>query len=514
MKRLLAIALAIALAFWACDKKPASQPDPAHDPGKPGSTEIAGDHARSAEERGARGPAATASGAAGTSAGTSAGGDPCAKAHAEGREVMPWISDDLAAGLACARQRKVPVVLDLWAPWCHTCLSMQSTVFTDASFKPDVDRFVFVALDTDKEVNADAVAKYPPSAWPTFYVIGEDRASGRPDAVLARFVGAASLAQFHAFLDAGVKAQQGGAAGADAHLLGAERAIAVKDFATAEQELTAALAQAPADWARRPDALTSLLSTKRKRKDLPGCLDIADRSMDATGNAAAATDFIVQAMLCAEELGDASQAARIKKLRERAVSRLGKLVADTGAPLSIDDRSDAMANLRDLLDTLGKKVDARAVAEKQRTMLDDAAAKARTAMAAMTYNWQRCEVYAYLGKPLDLVPALEKSASDLPGEYDPRARLGWIYLKAGKLDEAKRWTDEALRMVYGPRKARVLAQRAEIAAKQHDAAGEKRYREDIVKLWESLPPGQANPEALAKAREAVAALETSTGGTK
>ena len=32
--------------------------------------------------------------------------------------------------------------------------------------------------------------------------------------------GAASLAQFHAFLDAGVKAQQGGAAGADAHLLG------------------------------------------------------------------------------------------------------------------------------------------------------------------------------------------------------------------------------------------------------------------------------------------------------
>ena len=76
-------------------------------------------------------------------------------------------------------------MVDLWAPWCHTCLSMQSTVFTDPSFAPDVARFVFAALDTDKEVNADAVAKYPPSAWPTFYVIGEDRASGRADAVLA-----------------------------------------------------------------------------------------------------------------------------------------------------------------------------------------------------------------------------------------------------------------------------------------------------------------------------------------
>src|SRR5262245_1929827 len=131
MKRLLAIAIVLA----ACNKKPATQANPA---------EHAEPVARTVEAH-------------------AAAGDPCAKAHAEGREVMPWISDDLAAGLACAKQRKVPVVIDLWAPWCHTCLSMQSTVFTDASFKADVDRFVFVALDTDKEVNADAVAKYPPS---------------------------------------------------------------------------------------------------------------------------------------------------------------------------------------------------------------------------------------------------------------------------------------------------------------------------------------------------------------
>ena len=479
MKRLLAIALALV----ACDRTP-SRPERTEAAARPAAA--GAEHARAGKS----------------------GPDPCAKAHAEGREVMPWISDDLPAALACAQQRKVPVVIDEWAPWCHTCLSMQSTVFTDASFKADVERFVFVALDTDKEVNAAAIAKYPPSAWPTFYVIGEDRSTKVPDAVLARFVGAASVAQFHAFLDAGVRAQQGGAAGADARLLGAERAIAINDLATAEQELAAALAQAPADWPRRPDALTSLISTKRKRKDFSGCLDVAEAQMARTGNAAAATDFIVSAMMCANELkADAGAAARIKKLRERAVARLAALVADARAPLSIDDRSDALANLRDISDALGKHAEARATAEKQRAMLDDAAAKAPTPMAAMTYNWQRCEVYAYLGKPLELVPALEKSAADLPREYDPRARLGWIYLNAGKLAEAAKWTDEALKMVYGPRKARVLAQRTEIAQKQHDKAAEKRYVQETVRLWESLPPGQANPDALARAKEALAALE-------
>jgi thioredoxin-like negative regulator of GroEL len=490
MKRVLAVAIALS----ACDKKP-DPPERAEPPARP----AVAAHARSDEERAARG-AVTA--------------DPCAKLRAVEGEVMPWIIDDLPSALACGRQRKVPVAIDLWAPWCHTCLSMQTTVFTDASLKPMAERFVFARIDTDRPVNADAVGKYPPSAWPTFYVVGEDRSTGKPETVLARFVGAASLAQFQAFLEAGLKAQQGGAAGADAHLLGAERAIAVKDLATAEQELTAALAQAPADWPRRGDSLTALILTKRKRNDFRGCVETAEKSIDDTGSAANATDFIVDAMRCADELkGDAAYTARIKKLRERAVARLTTLVAPDNTAMSVDDRSDALANLRDIFDALGKPADAKATAERQRAMLDDAAAKAPTAIAAMTFNWQRSEVYVYLGRPLDMVPALAKSAKDLPEEYDPRARLGWIYLKAGKLPEAARWTDEALRLVYGPRKARVLAQRVEIAAKQGDRAAERLFREETVKLWEQMPPGQANPEALAKAKEAVAALDAPAAGS-
>ena len=90
-----------------------------------------------------------------------------------------------------------------------------------------------------------------------------------------------------------------------------------------------------------------------------GCLDLADRSMDDTGNAAAATDFIVIAQGCTDELkADAASTDRIKKLRERAAGRLAKLVADHGAPLSVDDRSDALATLREVL-ALGRPAGAR-----------------------------------------------------------------------------------------------------------------------------------------------------------
>jgi len=420
----------------------------------------------------------------------------CAKAKPDG--AVAWIEDDYAAALACAKARGVPLVLDFWAPWCHTCLSMKSTVFADPSLAEEGARFVFAALDTDKEVNAAAVAKFPLSAWPTFYVVGHD------ETVLSRFVGAASLAQFRAFLDAG-RTALAGADGAARHLLAAERAIAAKDLATAERELTAALDAAPAGWVRTPDALVSLLHTRRKRGDAAGCLELAERRLDDTGHAASATDFVGLALDCASSIA-ATDAARATAFRERAIARLSKLLDDPRAQLSTDDRSDAMVYLRTVLDEVGRTSDAHELAERQRALLADAIAKAAEPRAAMTFNWQLAEVCVYLGRPLDAVPALEASAKALPDEYDPPARLGWVLLKGGRLDEAARWTDKAIALAYGPRKARVLGQRAEIAAAQGDVAAERTYREQVVALWESLPPGQANPDALAKARHALARL--------
>src|SRR5688500_7485568 len=63
-----------------------------------------------------------------------------AAAHGSSR----WIEDDYARALAEARKKKVPLVIDMWATWCHTCLSMQNYVLTEANLAKHWDRFVWL----------------------------------------------------------------------------------------------------------------------------------------------------------------------------------------------------------------------------------------------------------------------------------------------------------------------------------------------------------------------------------
>ena len=424
-------------------------------------------------------------------------GEPCKKAVEKG--PIAWIEDDWASAVACAKQKKLPIVLDLWAPWCHTCIAMQTTVFMDASMAANAKKFVFAALDTDREENAAAVAKFSTTAMPTFYVIAPD------EAVLSRFVGAATLDQFQEFLDAGQRAQIGTLVDADKSFLAGQRAMAIKDYATADKELTAALQAGQAAWLRRPEVVYYLQMVRSKRGDKAGCLKLSNDEMDAVGQTAIATNFWQGAIECAEAL--ATTDALAKPVHDRAIAKLKKTLDDSSAPLSPDDRAEALGYLRDALDAEGKKADAKAAAEKSRVFIDEQWKKAATPFARMAWIWPRADVYAYLNRPLDLVADYEKLAAELPKEYDPPARLGWLYLKAGKAAEAATWTDKALALVYGPRKGRLLNQRAEIAALAGDKAAERKYREDAVKLWESLPEGQRNADALAKAKASLAALD-------
>jgi len=430
-----------------------------------------------------------------------AAGSPCAKA--EPRGPLAWIEDDYASALACAREKKVPLVLDLWAPWCHTCLSMQTTVFTDPAFAADATKFVFAGIDTDREANADVVGKFAPSAWPTFYVIGTD------ESVLARFIGAASVTQFRDFMAQGAQAAAGSGAVADARYLGGQRALAKKDFATADEELTAALAAMPENWPRRDELLNALVMVKSKRGDTKACLDVAEKYMDAAGSNALATNFIEMGNGCAENAieSDPAQKDRATAIRDKSIARWKTILADPSAPLSIDDRAEALGYLRDALESSGKADEAKQVAEQSRALIDDAYAKAPTPLGKMTYIWPRAEVYAWLKRPLDLAADYAALAKQLPNEYDPPARLGWLYLKAGKLDDAAKWTERALGLVYGPRKARLLGQRAEIAKAAGDKHTERRNREQVVQLWQSLPAGQQNADALEAARKALVALD-------
>lgn len=391
--------------------------------------------------------------------------------------TLRWFEDNFDGAAACAVALNRPLIVDMWAPWCHTCVSMREFVLPDPALADAADKFVFVALDTDRPVNAKAVAAFPPAAWPTFYAISDGAT------LQARHVGAANVAQFRAFLDEGARghaARRQPAPAPDAGALMAQADALAASGGDAAAAYEAALTRGGAEWARRAEALVNLIQVHYKAKRWDACLAVAEQHAASTPMTSARGDLLAYALSCAEAAAPLAQAAgsagsaappvaaellaQAKRVRELAVPLLLALVDDQTAAISVDDRSDAMMNLRTALDALGQHPQALRMATAQRQLLDEAAAKAGSPAAASTYNWPRAEVYVYLGVPLELVPALEQSAADLPDNYDPPHRTAWLYFKAGKLAEAKQWVDKALALAYGPRRERVQKLADDIAA--------------------------------------------------
>ncbi len=122
-------------------------------------------------------------------------------AHA-GSGELEWYRDDPNGAFARARREHKLVVVDLWAAWCHTCSSMQKFVLTGSKLPGANARYVFLAMDTEREQNAEFLRHFPTSGWPTFYVLSPDGPSVR-----GRWLGAASPGQFARFLADAERAQ-------------------------------------------------------------------------------------------------------------------------------------------------------------------------------------------------------------------------------------------------------------------------------------------------------------------
>ncbi len=421
------------------------------------------------------------------------------------RAPLAWFEDDYDAALKCAEQSGRPLFIDEWAPWCHTCISMQEHILTDKALAPLAKRFVWLAIDTDKEVNAAAVEQFPPQVWPTFYVVAPT-----DESVQARSLGAASVKQLRTFLQSAERTFLDSAAdrlAADdplALLRDGDRAIAGGDAGAAASHYRAALNKTEADWDRRPDVLVALISALYRTDAYDACAALAEEELAHTGKSASAADFAYYASICASNLDDQD---RMGKLRQVLETHMDTLVNDEAAPLSADDRGDAMRIWRTILIAMGQEDKARQVAERQRTFLDQAAAEADNAFAAMTYNWPRAEVYDYLGIPAQLISDLQASVKALPNEYDPAYRLAWIYLQAKQPDKALPMAEQALKLVYGPRKANVQRLIANIYNAQGNRDAERAAREAVIEIYRNLPVGQQRPAGLAQAEAALVAMD-------
>jgi thiol-disulfide isomerase/thioredoxin len=416
---------------------------------------------------------------------------------------VPWVEDDWKAASAQSKAQNKPVFADMWAPWCHTCLSMQTTVFIDPSLAPYVERFVWLAADTDKEINADLMGLVDMNMWPTFFVLDGDDGS-----VQGSFAGGASIAQIRDFLD------DSEAAYLDAHgkslaegdprrpLREGARALREKRYADADAAYDKALNMAKPDWSRRPDVLVDQIRSRYKGQDWKGCFKLAKAKIAevAPAKAASVTDFSYYARRCAEHVDD----KKAKALRETLRKTLTELEGASEAALSIDDRSDLLANLRELHLADADEAAAKASAEKQRDLLAKAFNEAKSPRIAMTYNWPRAEVHVYLGEGEALLPDLQKSVRDLPEEYDPPYRLAWVLHQLERDRDALGFAQKATKLAYGPRKAHVLSLLSDIQAAIGDARGSKTSLQSALKLLQTLPATQRNDDAIAAMRERVA----------
>ncbi len=169
--------------------------------------------------------------------------------------VVPFIEDDYPKALAQARARNLPIFLEAWAPWCHSCRSMQAYVYTDAKLAPFAERFVWLAIDTEKAGNAATVARFPVGAWPSMYVI-----EPRSETVAFRWTGSATIEQLLRFLEEARPAAPGkspapGAAetaSLQVQLAEADRLYGAAAWDRAATAYAAVVARAPAPWAPLP----------------------------------------------------------------------------------------------------------------------------------------------------------------------------------------------------------------------------------------------------------------------
>ncbi len=404
-----------------------------------------------------------------------------------------FLEDDVGAAVAAAKAAGKVVFVDAWAPWCHTCLSMQRDVLSKPALAAYADRVVFVAVDTDRAENAAFLAKHPVKLWPTFFVL--DAAT---DAMLAVHPGSMTLDETLAFLDGAIAARDPAKA-SDPQvkaLLTAHAAL------SAGQSVPAALAYAEAAQLPGPRRTEAILGGLRAFPDPAACVVFGLQHLRDVDSGGAPGDVAASLLSCAKKL-PAESAAR-KNTTAQVKARLQELADRPGKGASVDDRADVLDQLADLHEQAGDKEAFLATHEARLKLLEEDAAKAGSVDGARVHDYARMNSYLALSRGDDAVKLLSERTTQLPESYEAWARLASTLHKLGRHGEANRACDRAIALSYGTRRLRYLTLRADIAAAQNDAVAERAALQQVIDDGAKLPPALGAAAVVEQARERLA----------
>jgi thioredoxin-like negative regulator of GroEL len=382
------------------------------------------------------------------------------------RGAMPrFIENDYAGALREAQSRHLPLLVKVWAPWCHACRSLQANVLPHPSVAPFAARYVWLAIDTDEPANAGFLQKFPIDTWPTVLVL--DPGS---ETVLARAVGGASTEQFVSLLEHGLRASQGQLGAADEALALADARAAGGAHVEAALAYQEALRKAPAGWPARGRAVTSLLNSLGAAGAREPCIRTA---LDELPHLQAAEDQAKAAaagLACSLDLPEGDSAA----LRGQLILAAERTLRLPSEQVEPDLRSSLYEGLVEARQMDGDEAGATALAEEWLVFLERSAGLVRTPQQKTVFDSHRVMAALSAGRPAQAIPSLERSERELPGDDNPPTRLAMLYLRAGRLEEALKANDRALALARGAARMRVLALRSEILLARGDRSGAAR----------------------------------------
>jgi thiol-disulfide isomerase/thioredoxin len=408
---------------------------------------------------------------------------------------VTFIEDDYPRARDLARSSGKPLFIDAWAPWCHTCLSMKSYVFTDEAMRPLSGKFVWLSIDTEKPENAAFVAKFPMQFWPTLWVVDP-----KTEAPALKWLGSATAKELSSLLS--VMAQEAltsnqAGEGLEEFLEGA-RASADGKHADAIRAYRASLAAAPPQWRQRGRVDEALISELWAIKDDAACATLAEQEMAKIPPGTSLANVGLFGLQCARRSPDGSAA---KGLAPRLARAVEQLALDASVPILDDDRSGLFEEVVEERTADHDTAGAKSRATSWATFLEGRASTARSPDARAVFDAHRVLAYIALGDPGRALPMLTQSEKDFPRDYNPPARIAKVMLELHRYDDGLVAIDRALSKGYGPRKLRLYALKTDLLAAKGDALGASTIADEAVAYSATLPEGERPLGLLAELRK-------------
>jgi tetratricopeptide (TPR) repeat protein len=364
---------------------------------------------------------------------------------------IPWIDDDWEKAKNLAQKDKKLLAVDVWATWCHTCLSMKNYVFTSPKMSSIADQHVWLEMDYDRPKNAAFFKRYEISAFPSFMVIDP-----KTDQVVARWLGSGTTEEMIRFFKNASSNPKG-------VFEKGQIALSVQDYKNALKYFLEAL-KTTKNQRKRTRILSGYIEATRKT-DNAKCATDGVKYIDQVDDTAQGLDFVMMVSYCAESL---KEPQAMRAVLQRVKTRLEKALANPKLAVSPDDKSSVYATLISIYEQLKEDKQAQAAIGTRLRMLESAADAAPDAKARGTFDAHRMSCYLSLKQFAKAEKMLKRSEIDVPDDFNTPWRLALLYRKQNRFDDGLNAIARALKKGYGPRRIRLYSAKIDLAAAKQD----------------------------------------------